>query len=843
MSSRLKMPSIDITNWQGLFTKQNPETLQPSQLRECKNADFFREYGSTSKIRGNKRVLGTQYSELDDMSLPETKGIYWGDFYKAQDLSGAIDRQVLIGAGTTLQKIESNGAVTELLDGEPDALFRTSGMLDRWMFITSQDPFNVGNRGQMSKYDGTRITQWGMTPPGGQVVKFTDGGEAETDDEAIEEFDDASLFTGSNATATDSTSPAWDGTSVKVVKGTSSTAAHIERLNVTPFAINTIIEDRAKIQVFIPREDYRKLATSGRAISIYISSEATIATNFYRYDWQIGRLFEGWNTLILDFSTFPSGDFGTTVGEPVDEQLASYRFECITNDASDTPTLYWDQFVSLDQGSPSPTFAEAGGSVFIAAASSIWNYRVTFVDDVGFESNAGPESVDADNTTGDTDYGQIDLSAVPVSSNPAVVARNIYRTVASGSEFGFLDTINDNVTTTYEDTTPDTSLASTTPPVVGDTIFDHSRPPSGGMMLIWKRTAFVAGDPINPTFLAYSRYDLPEAFPLNNAIEFDERVTGVFATSIGMVVTTESSFWRVLGDNPDYIVDRVIDGFGCVGMRGVGTGRESGWVVDRDGMRLYNLREALKISEVIRDRVDGFDKSSLEDAHTAHSCKDNAILWFNKDADGVYSDIYKYQYHVDEIRQGGWSQIVPNPATFDIQHVWEIEDSNGDSKLYAGTTGGMVHELMAEDALNWADDQGQERAITLDLQTLYMRLGALPEAIEYAGVSGRVMPREIEFRVKENSGLAHTWTLTIDTCDSAAENAEVRDTQDLVFSFPAGVSLLRLPTQDLTAGEYLRIRMLNEQKNVDVQIMGLKIYYLVRAGQFVVTGDGPGGQG
>ena len=100
MSSRQKMPSVDIINFEGLFTKQNPETLNVTQLRECKNADFFREYGSLSKIRGNSRVLSQPYSESS-----VTKGIYWGSNYKAQDLSGAIDRQVIIGAGTTLRKI------------------------------------------------------------------------------------------------------------------------------------------------------------------------------------------------------------------------------------------------------------------------------------------------------------------------------------------------------------------------------------------------------------------------------------------------------------------------------------------------------------------------------------------------------------------------------------------------------------------------------------------------------------------------------------------------------------------------------------------------------------------
>ena len=835
--SRQKMPSVDMINFEGLYTKQNPETLNVTQLRECKNADFFREYGSLSKLRGNSRVLASVYAES-----AVTKGIYWGASYKSQDLSGAIVRQTIIGAGTTIQQIESDGSVTELLTGEPDSLHRTSSQLDRFLYFTSQDPTDVGKRGQMSKYDGTRVTEWGLTAPGSQTIKFTTGGDVETYNTSIEAFNDSSLFTASNATVADSTQPAWDGTATAMTKGTASTSSYIERLNVTPFAIKTQIADRARMQFFISRADYRKLATTGRAISIYIGSEATLVSNYYRFDFQIGRLFEGWNTLIMDFSTVPSGDFGTSNGAAniVDEQLASYRFEIITNNATDTPTVYWDHFISQDQGAPDTALATAGGLIFLQGTSAAWKYKVTFVDDQGLESNAGPSTTQS-NIAGSTDYGQIDLTNIPISKNPACTKRLLYRTVSAGSTFLFLNTINDNTTTTYADTTPDTSLGISTPPELGDLFFDNSPAPSGGITLIWKRTAFIAGDPLNPTILAFSRFNLPDAFPIGNAIEFDERITGLFKTSVGLVVATETSYWRVLADNPDYIVDKVIDGYGCVGMRGTGSAREVGWAVDRDGLRLYDLREAMKVSEVIRDRVDAFDKGSLEDSHTAYSRKNNALFWYTKAEDGVYSAIYQYQHMLDNVRQGWFSQVVPNPVTFNVQHVWEIEDSNGDSKVYAGTAGGMVHEIMADGATNWIDDGGQERAITMELQTAYMRLGSTDEAISLSGDSGRCYPRYIELRIKENTGAAHTWTVTVDTCDSASENATIKATQDITFDFIAGQSLLRLSTQDLVPGEYMRIKLVNSELNKDLSIMGVKIFYKVRPGQFQVEGVSGGG--
>lgn len=831
MSDRQSMPSVDIVNFQGLFTKQNPETLEVTQLRECKNADFFREYGSLSKIRGNSPVLNQQYSESSVV-----KGVWWGSNYKSQDLSGAIDRQVLIGAGTTLRKLNTDGTTTSLLTGEPDELFRASSQLDRFLYVTSQDPFDVGKRGQMSKYDGTRITQWGLTPPGGQQT-------------SILNFNDSSIFTPFNATVADSAQPAWDGEATAMTKGAASVSSYIEILNQAPVAVNNEIPDRVQMQVFIPRADYRKLAFSGRAVSVYFGSSPTLANNYYRFDFQIGRLFEGWNTLIFDFSTFPTGDFGTTVGTPDDDAICSYRFEVITNVSTDTLTVYWDALVNLDQGAPIPAFADPGGSVFVQASSSIWSYKVTFIDDNGFESNAGPQSVDADNTSGAIDYGQINLTEIPISSNGAVVARRLYRTLASGSEWFFLDVIHDNVTTTYTDTTPDASLSTGLPPTLGEAINDNSPPPSGGIMTIWKRTAFIAGDPLNPTLLYFSRFDLPEAFPANNVFELDERITGIFTTYLGIVITTENAYWRIIGDNPDYTIDKVLNGFGAVGGRAVGSGREMGWAVDRDGMRLYDMRDTLKVSEVIRDRVDAFNKLNLEHSHTVHNRKDNAILWFTQDADAEYTDLYMYQYMIDDTSKGWFTQLeFPEQANLNILHMWEIEDEDGEHRLYGGTAGGQVMELMAEDSMNCVSDTGQVRPLTMELLTPYMRLGATDQAYKLTGTTGRVVPRFIEVRIKENTGAAHTWAVTVDTSDSASENAAVRDTQTLTFDFLAGQSLLRLPTQDLIPGEYVRLRLVNEELNKDLQIMGVKIFYMVRPSQYAVTGAsgfaaaGAGGQ-
>ena len=147
--------------------------------------------------------------------------------------------------------------------------------------------------------------------------------------------------------------------------------------------------------------------------------------------------------------------------------------------------------------------------------------------------------------------GQINLTDIPVSSDPNVVARNIYRTPANGAEFLFLTRISNNTETSYTDNIPDGSLGLDTPPEAADLALDRSPPPRAGIVKVWKRTVFAAGDPLNPHVLYFSENDNFESWPLINAFELDSRITGIFESFLGLIVTTDTDYWRVLGDNPD----------------------------------------------------------------------------------------------------------------------------------------------------------------------------------------------------------------------------------------------------------------------------------------------------
>lgn len=1228
---RVTLPFVDINAFNGLASKQNPETLDPKYLREAKNIDFFRIYGAISKIRGNKRILNTVYSEGGS-----PKKIGWLGFYKFPDPNGQIQRKTLAACGTTLRSVNSDGTTTQLKTGLNEGLIRTSDNLDRFMFITGQDMYSVGNKDAMMVYDGENVNDWGLRAPG----------ETET---VREDFGTSTTFTSTASagtiTITDDTSISWDGDSKKV---TCSTAGiyRFSRSTYGAFTISTATSNRVKFYVYIPRNQFAALSSAGAdwspltyagmpgtaadrpAMVVTFSSDVSgipVNTNCYHFYFTRDRLNEGWNELFCDFSTAPSGTVGGSTGTLVPTSIDSIQFEINTTGAV---TTYFDRLLTLDAGAPTVTLVDptstsvftwgdntekvittrteyetfdtladfallpAGAPANVLSAStdglspdgvndcirvdkldvttayfslsqtpgpdlninltggfggkfSVWvyvpdaskmrlfagsaanyairffvtstagavapnyngtapaawgavnysywdyfyggteslvngwnqlifdsatptgsggagaavmnsvdsfffgvhlneatttmsdfrfdalgknhlsipyvkntymeadsappdlanvgpseisvygdasnyagwadvtlaqntlkiskvtgttsnaseviclpgasgghgtfilqypngpaktllyfylpdptllvtsfpiefslyttydvdtpeddvfnkwvipytslnsgwntieidltqpdeqanggiddltadavvavkmkfifnspstradgihllglisfendgalsgggiySYRITYETEEGFESNAGPKSTDFQVATGGQNTS---LTNIPVSSDTSVTKKNIYRTAGGGGLWLYLDTI-PNEQTTYSDEIADGALGSTQPPFAGDDTFDNSIPPSCGIVKVWKRTVFLAGDPLNPQALYFSRPDNPNSFPVLNRYELDSRITGIFEAYLGLVVTTENDTWRVIGDNPDYTVEKVVPGHGAVGPRAVGAIRLDGWAVNRDGLRLYDLRNMVPISEQIRDKFYSLEKRNIELMHTVHFKKMNSYLQFNPDNNGDYSSVFMYQYEADDARTGvGWSEL-ELPANLNILHTTEVEDSDGESHLYAGAEDGMVYELFAEDSYNWVDANGTETPIISSFGTHYMRLGAL--GVETQIGTGRCRPRFVELRAEELNGQDCVWNVLIETAYGSNNDAFSLGQENMEFNIPGETAFYRLscdPAQTSPAS-HIRISVTNSELNVATLFYGLRIYLII----------------
>jgi len=122
----------------------------------------------------------------------------------------------------------------------------------------------------------------------------------------------------------------------------------------------------------------------------------------------------------------------------------------------------WDGYSSSSEtaGIEAPTTACTIAGSGLGSISGTYDAYVRFVDDEGIPSSLSPVS----NEITVSGVGQIDYSNVPVSSNPRVVKRQIFRNTDGQKTTYYLDVeINDNVTTTASSTQDDTQLAASMP--------------------------------------------------------------------------------------------------------------------------------------------------------------------------------------------------------------------------------------------------------------------------------------------------------------------------------------------------------------------------------------------
>jgi hypothetical protein len=359
MAERATLPYVHLTAFKGLNTKVIKSSVTGEQLAISQNTDYFRKYQGVSKIKGSKRILSSIYTEAS-----VTKPISAVMFYNYPDLDGQVLRKVLIAAGTTIQLVNSDGSLTSLATG------RTSGLPHSWdsakefVLIQNQNPRLIGQGDDPVKYDGHEVSGWGVKAPGDTVV------------EEIEEFDDATDWTASNATLTNEVTITRDGTSLKVVQGSGSTEAKLTK----DFGagnektLSTTSDDRVQLKVYIDPEKYDDLRTSSYCLAVTFSSNADvpIVANYYRFTFFIGQLDPGWTTLSMDFTAAPTGSTGTSVGTFLANSVRTLEISVFGASTSSGIIAYFDELQELEVGEPAGSFSTSPSTALSPMPGRHW---------------------------------------------------------------------------------------------------------------------------------------------------------------------------------------------------------------------------------------------------------------------------------------------------------------------------------------------------------------------------------------------------------------------------------------------------------------------------------------
>ncbi|MFA5377649.1 MAG: hypothetical protein WC455_18000, partial [Dehalococcoidia bacterium] len=152
----------------------------------------------------------------------------------------------------------------------------------------------------------------------------------------------------------------------------------------------------------------------------------------------------------------------------------------------------------------------------------------------------------------------VTLSSIPVSSDPQVTQRVLYRTTSGGTRFFWLATINDNTTTTYKDNHADMEL--------GDELEeDHDILTNGKFCAWWDERLWTSATDI----IYYSQTGYPEHFSVTDRYitvkkgDLNDEITGLVPYKDSLYVFRKKSIYAIQKTTYGYGIFLVDNKAGC----------------------------------------------------------------------------------------------------------------------------------------------------------------------------------------------------------------------------------------------------------------------------------------
>lgn len=267
---------------------------------------------------------------------------------------------------------------------------------------------------------------------------------------------------------------------------------------------------------------------------------------------------------------------------------------------------YW----GIDAPTSAPVLTNSGTSTMVGT----YTYSITF----GNTSQESSQGAISDPITV-VDEG-IQLIGIPVSSDPQVTQRNIYRTGGSLGQWRLVHTIPDNTTTTYIDTTGDADITGQQltvyrdPPLPFKAITNH-------MERIWG-----FGTPADASVVYWSNLNEPWGF--NNLTgylpvgenSYNDAAVGL--TSIGgqLVLMKTKTTYGVFGNtDSNFITNKLFD-IGCKSQRSICNAYGIAFWLSNQGVYMYTGSAPQNISDGgyqisnIKAILDGLTEHDMSEA-------------------------------------------------------------------------------------------------------------------------------------------------------------------------------------------------------------------------------------
>jgi hypothetical protein len=327
---------------------------------------------------------------------------------------------------------------------------------------------------------------------------------------------------------------------------------------------------------------------------------------------------------------------------------------------------------------PSSTATLADGGAGNLDAGDYIGVVTFYNSETGAESN--PSDVTATLTLGASK--QIAWSSIPVSTNPQVNARRLYRTLVDQQGVYYLVTqINDNFTTTYTDNTLETALGV-------DASFDNDPPPANlKVVTIWQERAWMT----DGTDLFYSELGLPESVGAFNFIKVSpddgHNIKGLLPLGDKLIVGKTNATFIITGV-VNFELQALSNAHGVFSHASMKAAEGFGFWFGGDNFYQTDGNAVKAIGDrKIRDLVDGIDLAYADRIVAAIDSKKGWYMALVPSAGATEPNVivvYNYKddswtifdYALDDSNTGapGW--------------MADFFDTNGDSLIYCNLDGG-----------------------------------------------------------------------------------------------------------------------------------------------------------
>lgn len=339
----------------------------------------------------------------------------------------------------------------------------------------------------------------------------------------------------------------------------------------------------------------------------------------------------------------------------------------------------------------------------IAGIPGTRKYVVTYYRGGNYpvESNPSPESLAVEITTGY--YAQ--LTNIPISPDSRVTTRKIYRTEDDGETFYYLAVIENNTTTTFDDTALDLDLGD------DEVEYDNDRPPAALCIESWDGRTWISDE---TEYLYPSKAGKPEQFDITAALALREKeasaIMRIKEFQNDLAVLKRTSIWCVQRSGSGYIADKVVSDVG-IGARNTAV-EAAGLLIflsNNKKIEIFDGKQVLtpRVSDAVAVTLKSINAAFMYRSVAEHYVPDNEYRLAVPTGDNEWPDtVIVFDY-----ARGTFAVDV-----HDTRKISSISVTDVDVNIRAMAYGTSEGELLTVDE-EATDDAGVP--ITMDIQTAW----------------------------------------------------------------------------------------------------------------------------